>query len=89
METTISATELARRLSDILNRVKYRGERFAIQRNGETLATLAPRTAASGTTWAEFTAKVRNLEFPGDGFADDIEAIQAAQGLAEMPEWPD
>jgi antitoxin (DNA-binding transcriptional repressor) of toxin-antitoxin stability system len=88
-ETTITATQLARQLSDVLNRVKYRGERFVIQRNGETVATIAPSPPALGTTWAEFIARVPDLELPGDGFADDLETIQASQGIAEMPEWPD
>jgi prevent-host-death family protein len=87
--TTITATQLARQLSDILNRVKYRGEQFVVQRNGETVATISPPRAESGTTWDEFIARVPNLEFPGDGFADDLEAVQASQGIAEMPEWPD
>jgi prevent-host-death family protein len=42
MDTTISATELSRRMSDILNRVKYGGERFVVQRNGESIALLQP-----------------------------------------------
>lgn len=89
METTISATELSKRLSDVLNRVKYRGERFRVQRNGEAVAAIIPATAIAGTTWEEFSAKVPDLAPPGEGFADDLEAIQANQGIAEMPEWPD
>lgn len=42
-----------------------------------------------GITVADLVARVGNLQMPGDGFADDLEAIQAAQGVAEMPEWPD
>lgn len=89
METTITATQLAKDLSDVLSRVKYRGERFVVQRNGETVATIIPADSSSGTSWEEFKSRVGDLELPGDGFADDLEAIQAAQGIAEMPEWPD
>jgi hypothetical protein len=32
MDTKISATELARRLGDILGRIRYRGESFTIER---------------------------------------------------------
>lgn len=88
METTISATELSKRLSDILNRVKYRGERFVIQRNGEAVAIIEPVRAKPGITARELIAQVGNLKFPGDGFGDDLEAVQAAQPAAEMPEWP-
>ena len=90
METTITATELARRLSDVLNRVKYRGERFVVQRNGEPVATIAPPSDKPGATGRELIARIGDLELPGDGFADDLEAIQAAQ--QRMPEpaaWPD
>lgn len=89
METSISASELSRHLSDVLNRVKYRGERFVVRRNGETIATITPAAARTGTTWKEFRERVGDLTMPGEGFADDLEAIQEGQGLAEMPEWPD
>ncbi len=90
MESTISATQLARNLSDVLNRVKYRGERFVVQRYGETVAVVGPVTTVDrpGITVSEFLARTGDLKMPGDGFADDLEAIQAEQGLAEMPEWP-
>jgi antitoxin (DNA-binding transcriptional repressor) of toxin-antitoxin stability system len=88
MERTITATELARSLSDILNRVHYRNERFVIQRNGETIATIAPPDPVRGTTLHEIAEKLRDLEFPGDGFADDLEEIQANQSRSEFPEWP-
>jgi hypothetical protein len=37
----------------------------------------------------ELIARIGNLKMPGDGFADDLEAIQAEQGVVEFPEWPD
>lgn len=89
METTITATELSRRLSDVLNRVKYRGERFVVQRNGETIATITPVSPSPGVTLDDIIAKVGDFYAPGDGFADDLEAIQAEQPPAEFPEWPD
>ncbi|MCC7024926.1 MAG: type II toxin-antitoxin system Phd/YefM family antitoxin [Thermomicrobiales bacterium] len=89
METTITATELSRRLSDVLNRVKYRGERFVVQRNGETIATITPFSPPPAVTLDDIIAKVGDFSVPGDGFADDLEAIQAEQPPAEFPEWPD
>jgi prevent-host-death family protein len=90
METTITATELSKRLSDVLNRVKYRGERFIIQRNGETIATLVPASAKPGITVEELVARIGNLSMPGDGFADDLEAIHAEgefDSSAMEPQW--
>jgi prevent-host-death family protein len=89
VEQTITATELARRLSDVLNRIRYRGERFIVERNGEPVAALGPVAAAPrGITLGELVARLGDLAPPGDGFADDLEAIQAAQPLPELPEWP-
>lgn len=89
MSTTITATELSRSLSDILNRVKYKGERFVIQRNGETIATIAPAKSISNVTLDDIIARRGDRYVPGDGFADDLEAIQAEQEMATFPEWPD
>ena len=88
MERTISATELAKHLSDVLNRVHYRGEQFVIERNGQPVASLGPLTSPAGITMRELAERLGSLAMPDDGFADDLEAIQAAQPRAEMPEWP-
>ena len=57
-------------------------------RNGEPVATVVPAGAQPGITVEEFVTRVGDLRMPGHGFADDLEAIQAAQGPAESPEWP-
>ena len=83
----ITATELARNLSDLLNRVRYRGEEFVIERNGETVATLVPPPAETIAV-RELTARLRGVPSPGEGFADDLEAIQSSQPLARLVDWP-
>jgi prevent-host-death family protein len=88
MEKTITATELARSLSDVLNRVHYRNERFIIQRNGESIAALVPAGPQRGVMLHDALRALGELKMPGDGFADDLEEIQANQPLAEFPEWP-
>lgn len=87
MDTVITATELARGLSDILNRVRYKGETFVIQRNGEAIATLAPSGPKPGVTLRELAGALSKLTMPGEGFADDLEAIQASQPKVKAPEW--
>lgn len=87
-ETKITATELSRNLSDVLNRAHYRGERFVIERNGEPVATLAPVERKRGLTLAEFYALLAEKGLPDEDFARDLEAIQAEQPKAEFPEWP-
>jgi antitoxin (DNA-binding transcriptional repressor) of toxin-antitoxin stability system len=88
MEKRLSATELAKNLSSILSRVQYRGERFVVERNGEAVASIVPVEPTKGMTVKEFFEFLRQIPRPDDQFADDLEAIQAEQGIAEMPTWP-
>lgn len=88
METKISATELAKNLSDVLSRIRYRGERFVVERNGEPVAALLPATAARGVTVGELFERLRIIGRPDEAFADDLEAVQVAQAVVEVPEWP-
>lgn len=86
METTITATELAKSLSEVLNRIRYRGERFVIQRNGEQVAALTPIGRTSTVTLREFAELLEMAPMPDDAFADDVEAIQSSQRPPSIPE---
>ncbi len=54
--------------------------------DGKPLGVPPSERVPPGITVAELIAAVGNLELPGDGFADALEAVQAAQPLAEMPD---
>jgi antitoxin (DNA-binding transcriptional repressor) of toxin-antitoxin stability system len=89
MEQRITASELAKNLSDVLNRVRYRGEHFLVERNGMPVATLSPAIpVVPPITLSEAARRLAGLKMPGEGFADDLEAIQAAQPPLEPPKWP-
>lgn len=89
-ETKITATELARNLSDILNRVRYKGERFKIERNGETVAILEPSPATKRFTNAgEFFDWFVSVPPPDEDFWKDVEEVHNSQGvMPPPPEWP-
>ncbi len=87
VEESISATKLARSISDILNRIHYRGERFLVQRGGKTVAALGPPDSGP-IPLSEVLACLEGLESPSNGFGDDLEAIQAGQPDAEVSSWP-
>ncbi len=87
METRITATELSRALSDVLNRVRYRGESFLIERNGEPVATLAPAAPPASTTVRDLIDRLGDLTLPGEGFAEELEAIQSSQPMEEASAW--
>lgn len=85
----ITATELARRLSDVLNRVRYKGEEFLVERGGEPVASIAPVGPKSELTLAEFLQILNTGPRPDAGFVDDLERVQGGQPSAveEFPEW--
>jgi antitoxin (DNA-binding transcriptional repressor) of toxin-antitoxin stability system len=46
----LTATEAARRFSDVLDQVEHDGETFLVERHGRVIASVAPAAAASGRT---------------------------------------
>lgn len=86
----ISATELARSLSDVLNRVRYRGEEFVVERGGEPVARIGPTGSPRTLTLKEFVDLLRRAPRPDEAFADDLERIHSAQPPAssQFSEWP-
>ena len=88
---TISATELARHLSDILNRVKYKGEEFVVERNGEPVARLAPSSSSAKSSTLGDLVEIIRKHPVDDKFADDLEVAhrEMNQPLPPPPEWPD
>ena len=88
MESIITATELARSLQEVLDRVHDQGERFLIERNGKPVATLAPAWPMPGITLRDLIVSLGNISLPGRGFAQDLEALQASQPQLSAPLWP-
>ena len=88
MDTKITATELARSLSDVLNRVRYKGERFIVVRNGETVATIEPTEPEKTSTLGELLEWLKETPLPDPDFAKDVEYVIAHQPKATFPEWP-
>jgi len=88
MATKITATELGRNLSDVLNRVHYRGEAFEIERNGRTVALLQPADEKPNSTSRTLAEIMRGYSPADPSFADDLEEIQRSQGPIEIREWP-
>ena len=86
MDTTITATEAARKFSDLLNRVRYRGETFRITRGGEEVAKLTapPR---SGTSFRTLLSQLQSERTGDPAFADELERIQAEQPSAGEGPW--
>jgi prevent-host-death family protein len=85
MDHRITATELARRLGDVLGRVRYRGDAFVVERNGEPVARLTPVAGSSATSLREALAAWDQGE-RDTSFADDLERV-SQQDRAPEPAW--
>jgi antitoxin (DNA-binding transcriptional repressor) of toxin-antitoxin stability system len=78
MESTISATDLARKLGDVLGRIRYRGESFVVERNGEPIARLTPLATGSAGTVLEGLRAWREAAGHDPDLADDLERVNQA-----------
>jgi antitoxin (DNA-binding transcriptional repressor) of toxin-antitoxin stability system len=69
---TISATQAARTFSDLLNRVRYRGEGFVIERGGEAVCQMSPIKPLR-FNGSDFLRLLRSLPKPDAGFWNAVE----------------
>ena len=85
MASRISATEAARSLSELLNRVRYRGESFIVERGGEPVCRIVPATPV-GCTVADLVRVLRSAPRPDDAYLDSVE--KAVRDQPRLPKGP-
>lgn len=85
MEQRISASELARRLGDVLGRVRYRGEAFLVERHNVAIARIMPVTGHSSPLLRDAMTAWMAVGEPEAGFADDLERVGGWDGPADDP----
>ena len=78
MESRLSATETARRLSDILNRVIHRREEFVIERGGEPVCRIVP-AGPSPCTLADLSHLLSAIPKPDPAFWNEVEALTESE----------
>ena len=78
MENRITATELARRLGDVLGRIRYRGDTFLVERNGVPVARLLPAAESRPPTLGDALAAWRAAGEADPEFAEALERVGAA-----------
>ena len=78
MSISVSVTELARNLSEYINRVAYRGERFTLTRGGRPVGELQPAVIARRLS--ELPAILQSLPHlspeEAEDFASDVESAR-------------
>lgn len=89
--TEVSATEAARRLGDLLARVRYRGESFLIRRGRTIVAQLAPPPWAGRPAREVAESWSRRSRLGADearAFARDVDAGRRRLNQPPKSPWP-
>ena len=87
MTTRVSATEAVRTFSDLLNRIRYRGEEFVVERAGEAVCRMTPAAAPRHLTLRELTALLREIPGPDADYASDVRRGVRNQGRVPRAPW--
>ncbi len=87
MVIRVSATEAVRTFSELLNRIRYRGEEFVVERAGEPICRMTPAAVSSRLTLRELASLLREVPSPDDKFAADVRAAVKAQGRLPRSPW--
>ena len=87
MKLRISATETARRFSELMNRVRYRGESFVVERGGKPICEILPAKPPK-FTGRELADLLRSLPTPDEEYFTLVENLTKKQSKVEKSRWP-
>jgi len=87
MESRVSATQAARSFSDLLNRIRYRGEEFVVERSGEPVCRMLPAEPPRRFTLRELATLLRETPRPDPGYATDVRRAVRRQGRMPRAPW--
>ena len=92
MNVFISSTEAVRNFSELLNNIKYRGDRYTVVRAGKPAASLIPveqnLPAATLEDLREILRQLPSLDSSDQKFATDVIATANAQpAMPEAQSW--
>jgi antitoxin (DNA-binding transcriptional repressor) of toxin-antitoxin stability system len=87
MKIRISATETARGFSELMNRVRYRGESFVVERGGKPICEILP-AAPSKFSGRQLADLLRSLPKPDEQYLTLVENLAAKQSTVAESRWP-
>ncbi len=82
----VSATDAARNFSELMNRVRYRGESFIVTRGGQEVCELRP-AVATAFTGADLVTLLRSLPAVDEEYLDAVEECQRSQPPIPEFQW--
>jgi len=88
MQTAISSTDAVRNFSELLNNIKYRGDRYTVIRGGKPAASLVPvEPSRIAVTLADLRTIMQTLpHLDSSDTAFEADVIAAASSQPSMPE---
>ena len=87
MKTRITATEAARKFSEILNRVAYKGETFIVERSGQVVCENSPPPSKKGISTKELVEFLRSVHYPDKAYFKTLEKITRGQPKVAPSPW--
>lgn len=84
--TTVTATDAARRFSDLVSRACYQGETFLIERGGRPVCQLGP-VETRRCTGADLLALLTRLPRPDEEYLAAVERYTREQPVVEPSPW--
>jgi antitoxin (DNA-binding transcriptional repressor) of toxin-antitoxin stability system len=85
--TRVSATEAVRTFSDLLNRIRYRGEEFIVERAGEPVCRMAPASPTRRLSLRELVSVLRDIPGADASYASDVRLAVRRQGRLPRSPW--
>jgi len=86
MKSRISATAAARSFSELMNRVRYRGESFVVERGGKPICEILPARPAK-FSGAELATLLRSLPKPDEEYLAVVEEVVTKQPTVAESGW--
>jgi prevent-host-death family protein len=86
MKSRISATEAARNFSELMNRVRYRGESFVVERGGQPICGILPARPAK-FSGVELASLLRSLPTPDQEYFTIVEELFVKQPTVAESGW--
>jgi antitoxin (DNA-binding transcriptional repressor) of toxin-antitoxin stability system len=83
----LSATEVVRTFSDILNRIRYRGEEFVVERAGEPVCFMTPAAPAKHLTLRDLAVLLREIPKPDAEYGSDVRRAVRSQRRTPRSPW--
>jgi antitoxin (DNA-binding transcriptional repressor) of toxin-antitoxin stability system len=86
MKSRISATDAVRTFSELMNRVRYRGESFIVERGGKPICEILPARPPR-FSGAELANLLRSLPKPDEEYLAILEDLLAKQPTVAESGW--